>query len=112
MTHRLYLELLFVGLVFLLIMLINNLFLYKQKLKDKISFMLIAGIATNVFEIIWSIFENNEGFWMITITYVAISCYVISFLIFAILSTPTTTFGLSSSTPKMMKPPCVFANDE
>ena len=85
MTHRLYLELLFVGLVFLSIMLINNLFLYKQKLKDKISFMLIAGIATNVFEIIWTIFEDNEGLWMITITYVAISCYAVSFLIFTAL---------------------------
>ena len=55
--YRLYLELLFVGFVLLSILFINNIFLYKQKITDYISLMLIFGIAMSAFEIIWTILD-------------------------------------------------------
>lgn len=50
--QRLYLELLFVGAILLLILFVNNIFLYKQKLKDRISLMLIFAIAMSICEIL------------------------------------------------------------
>ncbi len=81
----LYLELLFVGLVLLVIMLVNNIFLYKRKLNDKISFMLFAGIAMSIFEITWTLFQRKTGAVVRATTYVAISGYCVAFLIFVAL---------------------------
>ena len=59
LNEKLYLELLIVGFVLLTMMLVNNIFLYKQKIKDLVSFMLIFAIAMSTFEIIWMRSEGN-----------------------------------------------------
>lgn len=79
--YSLYLELVFVGLILLVILFVNSIFLYKQKITDRISLMLIFGVAMNAFEIIWTLCE------LYTIPpvflYISVAGYCISFTIFA-----------------------------
>ncbi|HAG03935.1 MAG TPA: serine/threonine-protein phosphatase [Lachnospiraceae bacterium] len=81
MANRLFLELLFVAAILLVILLINNIFLYKQKLTDFISLMLVSGIAMCVFEIVWTVFEGNANL-RIPI-FIMVWCYCTSLIIFA-----------------------------
>ena len=81
--QRLYLELLFVGAILLLILFINNIFLYKQKLKDRISLMLIFAIAMSVCEILWTVcvIVHDPGLnWLL---YISVYGYYIAFVVFA-----------------------------
>ena len=50
--NGLYRELLFVAMILLGILLINNLILYKQKLKDRLSLMLLFAVIMCGFEIL------------------------------------------------------------
>ena len=66
---RLYLELLFVGAILLIILLVNNILLYKQKITDYISLMTIAGIVMCAFEIAWTMVEKHPE--INTLAYIA-----------------------------------------
>ena len=81
-AERLFLELLFVAAVLLGVLLANNIFLYKQKVSDLISLMLISGIAMCGFEIMWTLVDGNPNLRMLT--YVAICCYCVAFLVFGV----------------------------
>lgn len=78
---RLYLELLFVGALLLVILLVNNIFLYKQKITDYISRMTIAGIVMCAFEIAWMMVSEHPE--INTVAYIAGCGYCISFVLFA-----------------------------
>ena len=80
---RLYLELLFVGAILLIILLVNNILLYKQKITDYISRMTIAGIVMCAFEIAWTMVEKHPE--LNTLAYIAGCGYCISFVVFAAL---------------------------
>ena len=45
-------------MVILLILLINNFVFYRRKLKDDISLMIMLGLATCVFELLWAITDG------------------------------------------------------
>lgn len=83
LNGKLYLELLLVGFILLSMMLVNNIFLYKQKIKDLVSFMLIFAIAMSTSEIIWMIIEGNPS--MKVLCYLSSTFYTITFIIFAAL---------------------------
>ena len=76
----LYLELLFVAMILLGILLINNLVLYKQKLKDQLSLMLLFAVVMCGFEIIWTFCDGNPE--LTVLTYVGSCGYMIAFVIF------------------------------
>ena len=82
-ADRLFLELLFVAAALLGILLINNIFLYKQKLNNLISLMLISGIAMCGFEIMWSLVDGHANLRIPA--YVAICCYCVAFLVFGVI---------------------------
>ena len=77
---RLYLELLFVGACLLLILLVNNILLYKQKITDYISRMTIAGIVMCAFEIAWTLTSGKPE--INTAAYISGCGYCISFVVF------------------------------
>ena len=77
---RLYLELLFVGALLLVILLVNNIFLYKQKITDYISRMTIAGIVMCAFEIAWALVEGHPN--LNAVAYITGCGYCISFVLF------------------------------
>ena len=54
---RLFVEHLSAAAVLLAILLVNNIFLYKRKITDLISLMLISAICMTGFEIIWVLVE-------------------------------------------------------
>lgn len=76
-----YYILLLAGVMLLLILLVNNFVIFRRKLKDDISLMLIACFVTNVFELFWEMSENI--FKNSALTYTFAILYVIFFLIFA-----------------------------
>ena len=78
-VDRLYLELLFVGAILLIILLVNNIFLFKQKITDYISLMTIAGIVMCAFEIAWTAASGNPE--INTLAYIMGCGYCISFVI-------------------------------
>lgn len=80
---KLYLELLSVGLILLLILLFNNFFLYKRKLKDRISLMLIFGVAMSFFEILWSVCGLLSDPGVSWLYYISVIGYSSAFMIFA-----------------------------
>lgn len=82
-ANRLYLEILFVAAILMSILFANNLFLYKQKIRDIISLMLISGLATSTFEILWIILDGNPSLKLLI--YLCVSLYCISFVLFAAL---------------------------
>ena len=53
MADRLLMVIMLVSAILMAILLVNNIFLYKQKFKDYISLMLIFGIAKCAFETLW-----------------------------------------------------------
>lgn len=82
-ADRLFLEILFVAAILMTILFVNNIFLYKQKIKDRISMMLISGIATCVFEIVWVVIEKHPA--LTVLTYLCVSLYCLLFVLFAAL---------------------------
>ncbi len=78
--NRLFLELLFVSGILMSVLLINNIFLYKQKIKDYISMMLILGIVSCIFEILWVVVDGHPK--LRVFAYIFVSSYCIVCLIF------------------------------
>lgn len=78
---QLFLELLAVGAFLLSVLLINNIFLYKQKITDLISLMLISGIVMCAFEIGWALIDGHPK--LRELAYVVVCFYSIAFIIFA-----------------------------
>lgn len=81
--ERLYLELLFVGAILLGILFINNIFLYKQKLRDRVSLMLIFGVVMSVAEIIWTMCEIQQNPSLRALHYIGAICYLVGAVIFS-----------------------------
>lgn len=75
-------EILLVSAILMAILLANNIFLYKQKVKDYISLMLIFGIAKCAFETLWTLFDGQDV--PIALKYISTGGYCIAFLIFAV----------------------------
>ena len=80
-ASRLFLELLAVSAILMGILLVNNIFLYKQKITDLISLMLISGIIMCAFEIAWTLIDGYPK--LRVLSYFAAGGYSIAFIIFA-----------------------------
>ena len=78
---KLYIEILFIGLIILTILYINSIFLYKQKLTDRITLMLLFSVIMSASEILWSLFDGHPDLRLFL--YCIIYSYSISFLLFA-----------------------------
>ncbi len=76
----LYREMLFVAMILLGILLINNLVLYKQKLKERHSLMLLMAVIMCCFEILWSFCDDHPR--VRALTYIGACGYMITFVIF------------------------------
>ena len=74
----LYKEVLFVAMILLSILLVNNLVLYKQKLKDRLSLMLLNAVIMCAFEIVWVFCEKHSN--LRVLTYIGACGYTISFV--------------------------------
>lgn len=81
--NGLYLELLFVAVILLGILFINNIVLYKQKLKSCISVMLLTAVVLGCFEILWTLCEGNPQ--LTVLTYISVCGYMSLFVIFTVL---------------------------
>ena len=79
---RLFLEILFIAAFLMGLLFINNIFLYKQKLKEYISLMLISGIVTCAFEIAWVLVDKHPE--LKVLAYIFVACYCVAFIVFAI----------------------------
>ncbi len=73
--------LLLAGMAILLILLVNNFVMYRRKLTDHISLLIIACFFTNLFELLWEIVEGHLE--LAPLTYIFAGCYVVCFVIFA-----------------------------
>lgn len=82
-ADRLFLEILFVAAILMSVLFINNIFLYKQKVKDSISLMLISGIVTCVLEILWVVVDRNPA--LKVLAYLCVSGYCTAFVLFSAL---------------------------
>ena len=78
---RLYMELLITAVLLLLIMLLNNLVLYRQRIREPVSLMLLFAAALSFFEILWLTFDGLGEFR--AVTYIGGTGYVVSFIVFA-----------------------------
>ena len=81
--NGLYLELLFVAVILIGILFINNIVLYKQKFKDRISIMLFTSVVLGCFEILWAFCEGHPD--LKALTYIGACGYMILFVIFTVL---------------------------
>ena len=81
--NGLYLEMLFVAVILLSILFINNLVLYKQKLRDRISVMLLTAVILGCFEILWALCDGNPK--LTALTYIGACGYMLLFVIFTVL---------------------------
>ena len=81
--NGLYREGLFVAMILLGILLINNIVLYKQKLKERLSIMLLVGMAMCGFETLWTLCERQPQ--LIPYTYIGACGYMITFVGFVAL---------------------------
>lgn len=82
-ANGLYLELLVVAMTLLGILFFNNLVLYKQKVFDLISLMLISGIAMCALEFAWTVFDGRSD--LIILSYILACAYAVALIIFAVL---------------------------
>lgn len=82
MADRLLMVIMLVSAILMAILLVNNIFLYKQKFKDYISLMLIFGIAKCAFETLWTLFDGQDV--PIALKYKSTGGYCIAFVFFSI----------------------------
>jgi hypothetical protein len=82
LADRLLMEILLVSAILMAILIANNIFLYKQKIKDSISLMLIFGIAKCAFETLWTLFDGQDV--PIALKYISTGGYCIAFVFFSI----------------------------
>lgn len=78
--NGMYREVLFVAMILLGILLINNLVLYKQKIKDRLSIMLLVAVVMSAFEILWSFCERHPQ--LKALVYIGACGYMIAFVTF------------------------------
>ena len=81
--NGLYLEMLFVAVILLGILFINSIVLYKQKLRDRISVMLLTAVILGCFEILWALCDGNPK--LTALTYIGACGYMMLFVIFTVL---------------------------
>ena len=82
MADRLLMVIMLVSAILMAILLVNNIFLYKQKFKDYISLMLVFGIAKCAFETLWTLFDGQNV--PIALKYISTGGYCIAFVFFSI----------------------------
>lgn len=82
LIEGLYRELLVASMIILIILLFNNLVLYRQKLHNSFSLMLICGTAMCVFELLWDIFDGHAA--LTPFIYLSVGAYAMAFLNFAV----------------------------
>ena len=80
--YRLYMELIFAAAVVLAILFVNNIFLYKQKITNHISLMVLSTIVMCGAEILWALFEGHPE--LTVASYIVAGVYYVAFLLFAI----------------------------
>ncbi|MBR1796977.1 MAG: SpoIIE family protein phosphatase [Clostridiales bacterium] len=76
----LYRELLLVPIILFIILLVNSVVLYKQKLSSDISIILISCLVMCSFELCWEYCDGNPG--LRVYTYIGACGYVLAFVIF------------------------------
>lgn len=81
LADNLYRLILITALVILVMLLINNFAFYRRKIKDDISLMLIFGIITTVFEILWDNFEGQPN--LLPLTYISAIGYTLFLMVFS-----------------------------
>ena len=81
--NGLYRELLFIAIILLCILFFNNFVLYKQKLKERLSLMLLSAVAMSCFEILWTYCDGNPQ--LKGLIYLGVCGYMIFFVIFVVL---------------------------
>ena len=81
LMNNLYRELLFTSVILMVILLVNNLALYRQKLTSHFSMTLLCGAAMCVFEVLWDIFDDYAA--LTPLIYISVGAYTMSFLNFA-----------------------------
>ena len=74
----LYRILLIVALILLVILLVNNIVLYKQKIRERLNLMLITAISMSCFEILWTCCDKHVR--LKALTYIGACGYMISFV--------------------------------
>ena len=78
--NGLYQELLFVAMILLGILFFNNFVLYKQKLKDRLSRMLLFAVVMCGFELLWTFCQGYPQ--LSVLTYIGVCGYLITFVSF------------------------------
>ena len=82
LVDSLYRELLFTSMILLVILLINNLALYRQKLTSHFSMMLLCGTAMCAFELLWDVLDDHAA--VSPLIYFCAGAYTMAFLNFAV----------------------------
>lgn len=75
------LELLCAASILLVILFTNSIFLYKQKITDRISMMLLFAVVMSLSEIAWGLCDGKTA--LSALTYLAVFSYSIGFMLFA-----------------------------
>ena len=78
--NNLYRELLWFGLFLQIIMLYNTLVLYRRRIRDRLSLMLLAAVAMCAFELLWNYCEGNARLG--ALLYIGGCGYAMTFLMF------------------------------
>ena len=81
-TYRLYMELIFAAAVILAVLLVNNIFLYKQKITNLISLMVLSAFVMTCAEILWAVFEGHPE--LAVPSYIAAGIYNVTLTLFAV----------------------------
>ena len=82
LADRLFMEIMLISAFLMAILLINNIFLYKQKVKDYISLMLIFGIAKCALETLWTLFDGSDV--PNALKYLSTGGYCVAFVVFSV----------------------------
>lgn len=79
-VHHLFQLLIYTALFIFVVLLLNNILLYRRKLKDPITVMLICGIFISVFELLWDYASGKPN--LKVLGYISVCGYCCSFLVF------------------------------
>ena len=79
-TDSLFRELLWFSLFLLIIMLYNTLVLYRRKISDRLSLMMLAAVIMCAFELLWEYCDGNPN--LAVFLYIGGCGYVMSFIAF------------------------------
>ena len=60
LESSLYMSILFVGAILLVILYTNSIFLYKQKITDRVSMLLLFAVVMSLSELIWSLAKESQ----------------------------------------------------